>query len=288
MSNRRLSGSRVVASAFASSSSVWAASSGASQRGGRADRRPARGSRSAAQSPANPVATGTSGIDPRRRRSRRPIESRAAIVEDVKRQLQSEMGLLPINLIRDRRQSFVELYSYDDRGSSSYGTAGYLGNGYFITVKHGVIALGQEGASRPAQDHLDQADVRRPADHGARGRLRRRQGRSRSGRLGDPEGQGEHRPAGAEREPRLPVRVRRSDLPPRQRLLEGHHRLDRLRRPADAEQAGHLPHRRPPGRVGRRRAQRRRDSSSASRSAGCRATTASRSFFRCGRRCSGA
>ena len=100
---------------------------------------------------AQPAApTGTSGtaavahsIDPT------PIESRAAIVEDVKRQLQSEMGLLPINMIRDRRQSFVELYSYDDRGSSSYGTAGYLGNGYFITVKHGVIALGQEGLPDP-------------------------------------------------------------------------------------------------------------------------------------------
>jgi S1-C subfamily serine protease len=94
--------------------------------------------------------TGTSGrsgvarsIDPA------PVESRAAIVEDVKRQLQSEMGLLPINMIRERRQSFVELYSYDDRGSSSYGTAGYLGNGYFITVKHGVIALGQEGLPDP-------------------------------------------------------------------------------------------------------------------------------------------
>jgi S1-C subfamily serine protease len=76
-------------------------------------------------------------------------ETRAAIVEDVKRQLQSEMGLLSLNVIRDRRQSFVELYSYDDRGSSSYGTAGYLGNGYFITVKHGVIALGQEDAANP-------------------------------------------------------------------------------------------------------------------------------------------
>ena len=76
-------------------------------------------------------------------------ETRAAIVADVKRQLQTEMGLLPLTLIRDRRHSFVELYSYDDRGASSYGTAGYLGNGYFITVKHGVIALGQEGASNP-------------------------------------------------------------------------------------------------------------------------------------------
>ena len=45
--------------------------------------------------------------------------------------------------------SFVELYSYDDKGASSYGTAGYLGNGYFITVKHGVMALGQEGLSDP-------------------------------------------------------------------------------------------------------------------------------------------
>ena len=76
-------------------------------------------------------------------------EKRAAIVADVKRQLQTEMGLLPLTLIRDRRHSFVALNSYDDKGASSYGTAGYLGNGYFITVKHGVVALGQEGASDP-------------------------------------------------------------------------------------------------------------------------------------------
>ena len=96
-----------------------------------------------------PKATGTSGngspeaaID---------TTSRASIVEDVKRQLQSEMGLFPLNLMRERRDSFVELYSYDDRGASSYGTAGYLGNGYFITVKHGVVALGQEGAADPRE-----------------------------------------------------------------------------------------------------------------------------------------
>ena len=29
------------------------------------------------------------------------------------------------------------------------GTAGYVGNGYFITVKHGVIALGQDGLTEP-------------------------------------------------------------------------------------------------------------------------------------------
>ena len=75
--------------------------------------------------------------------------ARASIVADVKRQLQDEMGLLPLNLLRERSTSFVELYAYDDHGSSSYGTAGYLGEGYFVTVKHGVIALNQEGATDP-------------------------------------------------------------------------------------------------------------------------------------------
>jgi hypothetical protein len=76
-------------------------------------------------------------------------ESRAAIVADIKRELTAEMGLLPLTLLRERRSSFVELNAYDDRGSSNYGTAGYLGNGYFITVKHAVVALGQEGAADP-------------------------------------------------------------------------------------------------------------------------------------------
>jgi len=96
--------------------------------------------------------TRTAGIGPPAPVDGVPVfdsEKRAAIVADVKRQLQTEMGLLPLTLIRDRRQSFVELYSYDDRGASNYGTAGYLGNGYFITVKHGVVALGQERASHP-------------------------------------------------------------------------------------------------------------------------------------------
>ena len=101
----------------------------------------------------------------RRHRAAAPPTMRRArrIVADVKRQLQDEMGLLPLNLLRDRSSSFVELYSYDDHGSSSYGTAGYLGDGYFITVKHGVVALNQEGAGRPAQDHVGQVDVQGPA-----------------------------------------------------------------------------------------------------------------------------
>jgi S1-C subfamily serine protease len=79
-----------------------------------------------------------------------PIDdhSRAALVADIKRQLKSEMGLLPVSMLRERRASFVEMYSYDNTGASNYGTAGYLGDGYFITVKHGVIALGDGAASR--------------------------------------------------------------------------------------------------------------------------------------------
>ena len=75
-------------------------------------------------------------------------ESRAALVADIKQQLKTEMGLLPVSMLRDRRQSFVELYSYDMTGASNYGTAGYLGNGYFVTVKHGVVALGDQPPSR--------------------------------------------------------------------------------------------------------------------------------------------
>jgi hypothetical protein len=73
---------------------------------------------------------------------RTPTESaRQKMVAEIKQELQNEMGLLPLQLLRDRRSSFVELYSTDNVGKTSYGTAGYLGNGYFITVKHAVVAL---------------------------------------------------------------------------------------------------------------------------------------------------
>ena len=73
-------------------------------------------------------------------------------LEEVKRQIQTEMGLFPVKLLRERRASFVELNADDNRGRMNYGTAGYLGNGYFITVKHGVIAL---------NDDLDRPEPRR-------------------------------------------------------------------------------------------------------------------------------
>ena len=72
-------------------------------------------------------------------------KARAALVAEVKKELAKEMGLLPVSLLRDRRSSFVELYSYDKAGKTHYGTAGYLGHGYFITVKHAVTALPEEG-----------------------------------------------------------------------------------------------------------------------------------------------
>jgi S1-C subfamily serine protease len=73
---------------------------------------------------------------------------RAALVADITRQIRSEMGLMPVSLMRERRRSFVELYSYDVTGASNYGTAGYLGDGYFITVKHAVVALGENADAR--------------------------------------------------------------------------------------------------------------------------------------------
>ena len=72
------------------------------------------------------------------------LSARAKMVAEIKQELQSEMGLLPLHLLRDRRSSFVELYSSDNLGKTNYGTAGYLGHGYFITVKHAVVALKDE------------------------------------------------------------------------------------------------------------------------------------------------
>jgi hypothetical protein len=74
-------------------------------------------------------------------------EMSGSLVEEIKRQIQTEMGLLPVQLLRERRASFVELNAYDNNGKASYGTAGYLGNGYFITVKHGVVPLDEPPGS---------------------------------------------------------------------------------------------------------------------------------------------
>lgn len=80
------------------------------------------------------------------------VAGRARMVAEIKQQLQVEMGLMPVQLLRERRSSFVELYVYDSQGKTTYGTAGYLGHGYFITVKHAVVAL---------QDEEDQSSATR-------------------------------------------------------------------------------------------------------------------------------
>jgi hypothetical protein len=85
----------------------------------------------------NPLPEGTAGALAGK-------SDRESMVAEIKQELQNEMGLLPVQLLRDRRSSFVELYSYDNLGKTNYGTAGYLGKGYFITVKHAVVALGDE------------------------------------------------------------------------------------------------------------------------------------------------
>jgi S1-C subfamily serine protease len=78
-------------------------------------------------------------------------EAQSALIDEIKRQLQTEMGLMPVRLLRERRDSFVELNAVDNFGKTSYGTAGYLGDGYFITVKHGVIALDDSDRGRDAR-----------------------------------------------------------------------------------------------------------------------------------------
>ena len=97
-------------------------------------------------------------LQARRERVRRPLgtdgdttpgvigsedNSHSSLVEEIKRQLQSEMGLLPPKMLRERGRSFVEVNAHDASGRLRYGTAGHLGGGYFITVKHGVMALNE-------------------------------------------------------------------------------------------------------------------------------------------------
>jgi hypothetical protein len=75
-------------------------------------------------------------------------DPKTTLIQEIKSQLESEMGLLPIRVLRDRRRSFVEIDAFDASGKRRYSTAGYLGDGYFITVKHGVMALTKDDPER--------------------------------------------------------------------------------------------------------------------------------------------
>jgi Trypsin-like peptidase domain len=83
------------------------------------------------------------------------MSARLKMMAEIKQQLQSEMGLMPVHLLRDRRTSFVELYSSDNLGSTNYATAGYLGKGYFITVKHAVVALKDDDHRESGRQIID-------------------------------------------------------------------------------------------------------------------------------------
>jgi len=77
------------------------------------------------------------------------------LIREIKQQLSDEMGLVPVELLRERRASFVELYAYDNQGKTNYGTACYLGNGYFVTVKHAVVPLPDEGETVSASRRIE-------------------------------------------------------------------------------------------------------------------------------------
>jgi hypothetical protein len=64
----------------------------------------------------------------------------ALLVETVKSRLVEEMGLLSLDMLRERQSSFAELYATGRQDETTYGTASYLGGGHFITVKHAVAA----------------------------------------------------------------------------------------------------------------------------------------------------
>lgn len=86
-----------------------------------------------------PSATGTTG-----RALIGSSDESEALVRTIITRLQDEMGLLPVQMLRQRQASFVELYATEEGGGSTYGTAGYLGGGYFLTVKHAVVALDEQ------------------------------------------------------------------------------------------------------------------------------------------------
>jgi hypothetical protein len=122
--------------------------------------------------------------------------ARARMVAEIKQEIQNEMGLLPVHLLRERRSSFVELYAYDNDGKTSYGTAGYLGGGYFVTVKHAVVALLGDNERRIHKIMSVKVVLQRKGNPGPRHRHRRCRHRGPQRRLGDHQDE-RARPAGA-------------------------------------------------------------------------------------------
>ena len=112
--------------------------------------------------------------------------SRARMVAEIKEQLQTEMGLLPVTCcaIADRASSSCTPTTTRARPTTA--PPGYLGGGYFITVKHAVVALHDED-DRPSARKILSVKViyqrQGNSREGDRHRRRRRRGAQR--RLGD-------------------------------------------------------------------------------------------------------
>ena len=174
------------------------------------------------------------------RRSCRPtVEAQSALIDEIKRQLQSEMGLMPVRLLRERRDSFVELNAVDNFGKTSYGTAGYLGDGllHHRQARRDRARRSGRGARRPPHrvDHgplQEQGPARHASSTAATrtSRCTRATGRSSASAA------------------RWTCRALRIDTAYGydfaepifrlgQRLLEGHHPQHRLRRAADRRTA---------------------------------------------------
>ncbi|MFN0064432.1 MAG: serine protease [Myxococcaceae bacterium] len=75
---------------------------------------------------------------------------RELVANEVKRQLDA-LGVIDApQLIRRAVPSLVELNAEDNLGKAHYGSATYLGQGYFVTVKHAVTELKEHGEGSEA------------------------------------------------------------------------------------------------------------------------------------------
>ena len=69
------------------------------------------------------------------------------MIAEIKEQLRPRWACCRCALLRERARASSSL-PYDNNGQKNYGTAGYLGHGYFVTVKHAVVVL-QDEATAP-------------------------------------------------------------------------------------------------------------------------------------------
>jgi hypothetical protein len=91
---------------------------------------------------------------------------------------------LPLHLLRARRSS-LSSGSTDSFDKTNYGTAGYLGHGYFITVKHAVVALSGEDDRQTRKIAAIKIRMRRQGSASQAHRRGRRRRGSAQRRLGD-------------------------------------------------------------------------------------------------------